>query len=70
MQTTKGLTTEQAFKELLDDKEVEIEDRQVLKYREKNGGISLEKKIKMLEQKGWKRLYETAWTKSIKRSGF
>jgi len=58
---TKGLTTKQAFAELLEKPDCEIKDKKVLKFRLNNGKITLDKMIKILTSNGYKSVQDQVW---------
>ena len=59
--TITGLNTKQAFKRMLDNPEIELNDKKVLRYRMNNDKISLDKMIEMLTANGFKCVQDKVW---------
>ena len=58
---TKGLTTQQAFAEMLNNANVELKDKKVLRFRFNNNKITLDKMIEILKANGYKSVQDQVW---------
>ena len=61
--TTQGLSTRQAFADMLNDPNCELKDKKVLRFRMNNNKITLDKMISMLKKNGYKSIQDQVWIK-------
>ena len=63
LMATQGLTTKQAFAEMLDDPNCELKDKKVLRHRMNNNKITLDKMIQILGANGYRSIQDQVWIK-------
>jgi len=62
-QAVKGLSTKQAFAQMISHPSCDITNRNVLKHRMKKGMLTLDKMIELLNSNGYNSIQDQIWVK-------